>query len=245
MKILNLMKKNMLAAVIGLVYMLLFLAAPEKALLSLNNSAYYLKEMLVILPVIFLFTAVIEALVPKELILRSFGEHSGIKGNMLALLLGSISAGPIYAAFPIGKMLLQKGASVANVVVILSSWAVIKIPMLANEVKFLGAEFMGVRWVLTVFAIFAMAQITDRLVKKEDLPLESQDPDIQLTIRESYCIGCGLCVRMLPDFYKMDGNRAVVIDRPLDENARVAVRITAEKCPSKAIMLHLKEEKIS
>jgi hypothetical protein len=40
-----------------------------------------------------------------------------------------------------------------NLVIILSAWAVIKVPMLLNELKFLEFEFMAVRWVLTVIAI--------------------------------------------------------------------------------------------
>ena len=31
---------------------------------------------------------------------------------------------------------LKKGASISNIVIILSAWAVIKVPMLANEAKF-------------------------------------------------------------------------------------------------------------
>ena len=40
-----------------------------------------------------------------------------------------------------------------SIIIILSSWAVIKIPMLLNEAKFLGAKFMIIRWLLTVIAI--------------------------------------------------------------------------------------------
>ncbi len=144
-----------------------------------------------VLPVIFLLTVVIEALIPKEIIMRGFGEKSGFMGNLLALLLGSISAGPIYAAFPISKTLLGKGASISNIVIILSSWAVIKVPMLANEAKFLGVNFMIIRWVLTVIAIFIMAYITCMIVKKKDLPIDSKNA-ATLEIKADYCIGCGL-----------------------------------------------------
>jgi uncharacterized membrane protein YraQ (UPF0718 family) len=64
------------------------------------------------------------------------------------------------------KSLLKKGASISNIVIILSAWAVIKVPMLANEAKFLGVNFMAVRWVLTVTAIFVMAYMVGKIVKK-------------------------------------------------------------------------------
>ncbi len=162
-------RNNKLTAAVATAYLLLFLFMPEMAKKAIGNSTYYLIEMLEVLPVIFLLTVVIDVLVPRETILRYLGEKSGIKGNFLALLLGSISAGPIYAAFPISKMLLGKGASLTNIVIILNAWAVIKLPMLANEAKFLGVRFMAVRWVLTVIAIIVMGYATNRVVKRAEL----------------------------------------------------------------------------
>lgn len=175
-KTVSIIKKNKLLVFVVLVYIVIFAVSPGKAMESVKNSSYYLLEMLQVIPIIFLFTVVIEALIPKEVILRSFGENSGLKGNLLAFLLGSISAGPIYAAFPVSKALLGKGARVSNIVIILSTWAVIKVPMLANEAKFLGVNFMVVRWILTVIAIFIMAYTIDLIVKKKDLPVDPKKP---------------------------------------------------------------------
>ena len=152
MKMISIVKKNKLLALVALAYLVLLIISPEMAKKSVGNSLYYLLEMFQVLPVIFLFTVVIDALVPKAMIMQGFGEKSGFKGNVLALLLGSISAGPIYAAFPISKSLLSKGVSVSDIVLILSAWAVNKVPMLTNVAKFLGVDFMLVRWILTVRA---------------------------------------------------------------------------------------------
>ena len=243
MKAMSIMKKNKLLIFVALVYLVVLVISPDKALKSVGNSVYYLVEMLQVLPVIFLLTVVIEALVPKEMIMRGFGEKSGFRGNLLALLLGSISAGPIYAAFPISKTLLGKGASISNIVIILSSWAVIKVPMLANEAKFLGVNFMIIRWVLTVIAIFVMAYITGMIVKKKDLPVDSKKA-ATLEIKEDYCIGCGLCVKLLPEYYEMNQNKAVVTKMPEGKEAILALKESVEKCPSKAIILN-KEEMVS
>ena len=243
MKAVSIIKKNKLLILVAIAYLVVFAISPEKAVKSIGNSVYYLVEMLQVLPVIFLLTAVIEALIPKEMIMRGFGEKSGFKGNLLALLLGSISAGPIYAAFPISKTLLGKGASITNIVIILSTWAVIKVPMLANEAKFLGVNFMIVRWVLTVIAIFVMAYITGMIVKKKDLPADSKK-SATLEIKEDYCIGCGLCVKLLPEYYEMKQNKAVVVKMPEGKDAILALKESVEKCPSNAIILN-KEEMVS
>ena len=240
MKAVEILKKNKLPLFVVLVYAVLFIVSPEKAVKSLGNSVYYLVEMLQVLPIIFLLTVVIEALVPKEMIMRGFGEKSGIKGNLLALLLGSISAGPVYAAFPIGRSLLKKGASISNIVIILSAWAVIKVPMLANEAKFLGVNFMAIRWVLTVAAIFVMAHMVGVIVKKEDMPVDEMDRGV-LEINADYCIGCGLCAKRFPEYYEMIGNKAVVRKMPEDEGAIAVLQASVKLCPSKAIALSLND----
>lgn len=242
MKMISIVKKNKLLALVALAYLVLLIISPEMAKKSVGNSLYYLLEMFQVLPVIFLFTVVIDALVPKAMIMQGFGEKSGFKGNLLALLLGSISAGPIYTAFPISKSLLSKGASVSNIVIILSAWAVIKVPMLANEAKFLGVDFMLVRWILTVIAILFMAYITRLIVKKKDLP-DDRQTKATLEIKEEYCIGCALCVKLLPQFYAMDSNKAVVIKMPEKIKDFQAIQRTVDKCPSKAIILD--EEHVS
>ena len=114
--------------------------------------------------------------------------------------------------------------------------------MLANEAKFLGVDFMILRWVLTVIAIFLMAYITGVLVKKKDMPAQKEKSRL-LEIREDYCIGCGLCVRLLPEYYLMKENKAVVIKMPDEPEAMLAILASAEKCPSKAITINKQEEK--
>ena len=192
--------------------------------------------MLFIMPVIFILTSLIEAWVPKETIIKGFGEGSGIKGSILSFILGSVSAGPIYAAFPISKMLLNKGASVSNIVIILSSWAVVKVPMLANEAKFLGPRFMATRWVLTTIDIFTMAYMVSKVVKKEDIPLEKEKEEgTTLAIKEQYCIGCGVCVKLDPGTFELVNGKAKVMKEVSFEERNETINKTIEKCPTKVI----------
>ena len=238
MMVRTMIKKNRLLVIVAVIYLILFALMPDKATTAIKNSIFYLIEMFEVLPVIFLLTVVIEALVPKEWIIKHFGEKSGLLGNLLSLVLGSISAGPIYAAFPISKMLMTKGASVANIVIILSSWAVIKIPMLANEVKFLGIKFMGIRWILTVISIFAMAYFMALFVKTKDLPKpEIESKESKLKIKQEYCIGCGVCVKLLPEYYEIRDNQAFVKQVPKEKSQFEVIMEVADKCPTKAIVV--------
>jgi len=241
-KVIDVIKKNKLLTAVSLIYVFLFITMPDKAYLSVKNSMYYIIEMLEIMPVIFILTSIIEAWVPKEVIMNGFGEKSGIKGGIFSFLLGSFSAGPIYAAFPVCKMLLKKGASIANIVIILSAWAVIKVPMLANEAKFLGPKFMGTRWILTVISILVVSSLMTVFVKKEDLPIEEEPIPILgkitgINIKKQYCIGCGLCQRLMPQHFEIVDKKAKWKESTLDDIQINELRSIIAKCPVQAIDL--------
>lgn len=238
MSMINTVKKNKLLILVTLVYIFLFIAMKDKGVQSVKNSMYYVIEMLEIIPVVFLLTSIIETWVPREIIIKSFGEKSGVKGNIFSFLLGSFSAGPIYAAFPVCKMLLGKGASITNIVIILSTWAVIKIPMLANEAKFLGPRFMEIRWILTTISIFAMAHLISIIVKKNDIPNEyavSTGTKNIPYIKQEYCIGCSLCTKICPENFSMVNGKALIKNASIDENSLLKVNDAVNKCPVKAI----------
>ncbi|MCK7478139.1 MAG: hypothetical protein M0C28_12515 [Candidatus Moduliflexus flocculans] len=125
-----------LAAATALVYT----NRPDKAFSILFVSKDYLLEMLSVLP---RSSSSAACSTPGSRNRRSSGscKASGARGAAISFLLGTAAMGPLYAAFPIGKALLDKGASLYNVAVFSCVWASIKIPMILFEVKFMGAEF--------------------------------------------------------------------------------------------------------
>ena len=189
--------------------------------------------MLIIMPVIFVLTALLDSWVPKEAIIKILGKEAKSKGILLSFFLGSISAGPIYAAFPLCGMLYKKGASIKNIVIILSSWAVVKIPMLLNEAKFLGLKFMITRWILTIIAILIFSYITSIIVKDKDFPKYETIVKSGVYINKDVCMGCSVCTKKYPKLFEMNGKKANVkeyinLDIELLKN-------TINSCPVKAI----------
>ncbi|AFA48837.1 permease [Acetobacterium woodii] len=239
MKIQTIVKNNKFLVLVLVAYAVVAILLPNKFFQSLGNTWYYLKEMLMIMPVILLLTSLITAWVPRKTIENAFGSHAGIKGSIFAFLLGSFSAGPIYAAFPVCKMLLNKGASIANVVIILSTWAVIKIPMLITENKFLGPEFMIFRWILTTIAIFLMGFITAKLVKPRDVPNDALDGSLlkeeALTLEPDYCLGCGICTKVAPHHFRLVNKKAEVISQVIANDELLDIKNAIEKCPAAII----------
>jgi uncharacterized membrane protein YraQ (UPF0718 family) len=232
-KILKKIKENLFLAIVALTYVIMFLINPAMGIDSVKNSGYYIREMLMIMPVVFILTALLDLWVPKEKIMKYLGKDAKAKGVIFSIVLGSISAGPVYAAFPLCVMLHKKGASIRNIVVILSAWAVIKIPMLLNEVKFLGFEFMVIRWALTVVAIVIFSWITAMIVKDGDLPKENKE-QIGLSINKAACIGCSLCAQSYPALFEMQNRKATL--KAMDgEPEPDKLGRAMESCPVKAI----------
>lgn len=233
MKIFKKAKDNTLLILMAAVYILMFVIKSDMGVTSIKNSAYYIKEMLMIMPVIFVLTALLDTWIAKEKITKFLGKESKVKGIILSFVLGSISAGPIYAAFPMCVMLHKKGASVRNLVIILSSWAVIKVPMLLNEVKFLGIKFMAIRWVLTVIAIVVFSWITSKIVKDEDI-VQKEEKASGLTLNRESCMGCTLCTKNYSEIFGMQGKKAYIksFDSEIDKER---LNQTILCCPSKAI----------
>ena len=165
---------------------------------AFSNTWIYLKEMIEILPAVFVLSSLVNTWVPREVILNNFGKDSGIRGKLISVFIGSVSAGPIYAAFPITQSLMKKGASIANTVIIISSWAVVKVPMLIVESKFLGIKFALIRYCLTIPAIILIGIISEKILnRKEDIKISSLSKNsttkTQKIVEELPGYNCGAC----------------------------------------------------
>ncbi|MFP4662622.1 MAG: permease [Halanaerobiales bacterium] len=189
-------KKYMLLIIAGLGYLIAVIYDFEIAIDALANTWVYIREMLEILPAVFVLTGLINAWVPAGVIIKNFGRDSGLKGKLVSLFVGTVSAGPIYAAFPLTQSLMKKGASISNSVIIISAWAVVKLPMFIVETKFLGMDFAITRYLLTIPIIILMGMLTDKLISREEVinyisAREKSDIDRIVNILPAH--NCGFC----------------------------------------------------
>ena len=135
---------------------------------AVTGTLASLKEMLFVLPPIFIILGLLDVWVPREKMVKYLGEGSGIRGAAIAFVLGSAAAGPLYGAFPVAQVLLKKGASMRNVLVLLGAWSTTKIPMLMFEYANLGARFMFTRLAMDLVGIAGIAWLMDRLLGPRD-----------------------------------------------------------------------------
>lgn len=168
-------KYSLLFAVLA-VNGLLSLWQPAMVGHSLTNSLHFLTEVLLILPPVMVLMGLLDAWIPRELVEANLGQDAGVRGAVWATLLGTASAGPLYAAFPIALSLLRKGARLANVVIFLGTWGAVKIPMIIMESSFIGLRFALLRLAFTVPCVLVIGHLMERLIPALELTMpQSQE----------------------------------------------------------------------
>lgn len=148
--------------------LILLPVAPKIGVHALRMSGANLVQMLFFLPPVFILLGLLDVWVDRETMTRLMGARSGLRGVSIALLLGSVAAGPLYGAFPVAGVLLRKGCTIANAIVFIGAWTTTKIPLILFESSVLGWKFMLARLLLDIPAVLLIAYLTDRALAGEE-----------------------------------------------------------------------------
>ena len=148
---------------------IVFLVDRELGRLAFQSAGYTIKEMLLIIPPIFVLLGLLDVWIPRETMVRFMGEGSGARGVLLAFLLGSAAAGPLYGAFPVASVFMRKGVKFSNILVFLGAWSTTKIPMFLFELESLGPRFALTRLAINIPGILIIAWTLSALVPKDTI----------------------------------------------------------------------------
>lgn len=164
-------KKNRYNIVFVSLILLILLAVYNLAYAkeAVNTSLINFRQLLLVLPPIFIILGLLDVWVPKETMVKFMGKEAGILGIVLAFLLGSAAAGPLYGAFPIAAVLMKKGVPFRNIAIFIGAWSTTKIPLLMFELSALGIKFTLTRLVVNIPVIMIIAMIIEKSVSKEEL----------------------------------------------------------------------------
>lgn len=125
--------------------------------------------MLLVIPPIFVLLGLLDVWVPRETMIKYMGEGSGIKGVILAFLIGSAAAGPLYGAFPIAAVFMKKGVKFMNILIFIGAWSTTKIPMFLFEISALGSTFAFTRLFIDIPGILIIASILSKMISKKEV----------------------------------------------------------------------------
>jgi uncharacterized membrane protein YraQ (UPF0718 family) len=115
-----------------------------------HNFFSFSVDMLKVLPCAFILVGLFEVWVKRETVERHFGEQSGIRGYVWAVLLAGTIVGPLYAALPLAHSLYRKGARLSVIFTYIGASAICRIPMTIFEASFLGAKFTAIRLAVSI-----------------------------------------------------------------------------------------------
>lgn len=157
-----------LFAVVLLVNLITILFYPQTGITSLTFMFKNLLNFLFMLTPIFVCIGLMDVWIERETIIKLMGDKSGLKGMIISLLLGMVTAVPLYALLPVAGILLKKDSRISNVLLFLCSSASIRIPLLLFEISSLGWIFTLVRFVLNIAVVFAVVLIINKMLSEED-----------------------------------------------------------------------------
>jgi uncharacterized membrane protein YraQ (UPF0718 family) len=135
---------------------------------AISTVGFSLKEMALVLPPIFILLGLLDVWVSREKMIKFMGEGSGIKGIIIAIVLGSVAAGPLYAAFPIAAVLIKKGAKLSNILIFIGAWSTTKLPMFLFEMSSMGIKFALTRLLIDIPGIIIIGYAIYYLLSKKE-----------------------------------------------------------------------------
>ncbi len=140
-----------------------------------RNFVSFSIDMLKLLPCAFILIGLFEVWVKRETVERHFGEESGIRGYIWALLLGGTTVGGLYVSFPVAYSLYGKGAKLSIILTYIGASGICRVPMAIFETSFMGIKFTIIRLMVSIpLVILTSIALGDYLTKRNYTPVKGK-----------------------------------------------------------------------
>ena len=142
-------------------FVLIILSFFSKSVLTktINTATSNILQMLSVLPPVMILLGLVDVWIPREKLMK----------YILAMLIGSVAAGPMYAAFPFTAVLIKKGAKFSNIIIFMNAWCLTKISTLLFEISALGYKFTLVRLLIDIPGVLIMSYLVNMLMSKDSI----------------------------------------------------------------------------
>jgi uncharacterized membrane protein YraQ (UPF0718 family) len=168
-KLKSILKAYKWAFILPFILVLIYLFNHEMGTTAAKATAKNFRSMLTVLPPILMLIGLLDVWVPRTTMIKYLGHGSGIKGILIALFLGSLSAGPLFAAFPVAAILLKKGARPAYVIFFLGAWSSSKLPILIYELASFGKMFTLIHVISNLILFLASSFLIEKLLSHSEI----------------------------------------------------------------------------
>jgi len=164
----NTVKKYWFLLAVVIVNLFVFMFYPQKGITALHFTGKNCLNFLFMLTPIFICVNLMDVWIERDIMIKVIGKKSGFKGVLIALLLGVVTAIPLYALLPVAGVLLKKGGRISNILIFLGASTSFRIPLLLFEISSLGWQFTFVRFGVNIIVIFAIAFIIEKMLSEKD-----------------------------------------------------------------------------
>lgn len=130
-------------SIIGLI--ISFKKDRQKTYQSFKKAAMSFKNLLPEILFIMLLVGISLSIFTPELISKLIGEQSGFLGIVISMIIGSFALIPSFIVFPLGETLLNNGAGLPQIAMLVSTLMSVGIVSIPMERKMFGAKFTYTR----------------------------------------------------------------------------------------------------
>lgn len=162
-------KKYLFFLISLLILTIIILLNNELGFKSIQNAKSSFTQMITVLPPIMILLGLMDVWIPRETLMKYMGDKSGILGIVIAMVIGSIAAGPMYASFPFTAVLIKKGVKFSNIIIFMNAWCVTKISTLLFEISSLGYKFTLIRLAIDIPGVIMMGYLVNYFMDKDSL----------------------------------------------------------------------------
>jgi uncharacterized membrane protein YraQ (UPF0718 family) len=165
----KILKKYRLFIVSLILLGIVFIINKEIGTKSIDVTIKSFKQLLFVIPPIFILIILLDNWIPKEAMVKLMGEKSGKTGIIIAFLSGSFAAGPLYGAFPVAAVLMKKGVKFSNILIFIGAWSCAKVGMIMFEIANLGLKFALTRLLIDIPGIIIMSFLISKIIPKKEI----------------------------------------------------------------------------
>ena len=133
------------------------------------NFQFFALDMLKLFPPAFILVGLFMVWIDRKVVEHYFGEASGVKGYIGAILLSCTTIYPFIVVLPMAAALYKKGAKLSIVLTYLGASAICRIPMTIFEASFIGIGFSLIRYIVSLPLVIISSILIERILKNDIL----------------------------------------------------------------------------
>ncbi len=138
-------------AIAVLLLVVAYLQGEDLHIQGLKRAMRMFLQIIPLLIAAFIIAGMVQALIPREFIIKWLGKEAGLKGILFGTVAGGLTPGGPFVSFPIIASIYKSGAGIGTVVAYITAWSLVAVGRLPYEVSLISPKFAAIRLACTFF----------------------------------------------------------------------------------------------